>query len=77
VTIPRAEKADPDIPATLTPAQVQRRLLAAESGFTGYYLESLRRAISQGEITFGRFAEMLDMDTDQAHEFSAEIGLAM
>jgi Zn-dependent peptidase ImmA (M78 family)/transcriptional regulator with XRE-family HTH domain len=77
VVIPRREKMDPDLPAGLTTVQSERRSLAAESGFTTYYLELLRRGFTGDEITFGRFAEMLDMDPDRARTFAFEAGLAL
>jgi Zn-dependent peptidase ImmA (M78 family)/transcriptional regulator with XRE-family HTH domain len=77
VTIPRSEKSDPDLPPTLTAAQVERRRMAVESGLTTHYLELLRQAFSQGQITAGRFAEMLDMDPTQARQFAFDVGLAV
>jgi Zn-dependent peptidase ImmA (M78 family) len=77
VTIRRADKSDPDLPPNLTAMQISRRSRAAETGFTTYYLEILRRAFTQDHITFGRFAEMIDLDLSQAREFAAEIGLAL
>jgi Zn-dependent peptidase ImmA (M78 family)/transcriptional regulator with XRE-family HTH domain len=77
VTIPRREKSDPDLPANLTPVQTERRSRAMESGFTTYFLELLRGAMTQGEISQGRFAEMLDMDQRDARDFASEIGLAL
>jgi hypothetical protein len=77
VVIPRREKVDPELPDGLTETQAERRSLAAETGFTTYYLELLRRGLTRDEITFGRFAEMLDMDTDRARVFALETGLAL
>jgi Zn-dependent peptidase ImmA (M78 family)/transcriptional regulator with XRE-family HTH domain len=77
VTIPRHEKRDPDIPSDLSDRQVERRAVAAEHGISAYYLELLRRAVAEGVITFGRFAEMLDLVPHQAAEFVQQIGIAL
>lgn len=76
VTISRDEKLDPDIPEDLTPAQASRRAAAIEQGLSASYLELLRRALAGDEITFGRFAEMLDMPPREAEEFIKSAGLA-
>jgi Zn-dependent peptidase ImmA (M78 family) len=76
VTIRQREKTDPDVPPDLTPAQTERRLLATERGVSSYYLDLLRRALVQDVISFGRFAEMLEMDVEQAREFVIAAGLA-
>ncbi|MGO8854957.1 MAG: helix-turn-helix domain-containing protein [Steroidobacteraceae bacterium] len=77
VSIPRNEKRDPDVPSDLGDRQIERRAMAAEHGISAYYLELLRRALAEGVITFGRFAEMLDLVPDQAAEFVQQIGLAL
>lgn len=77
VVIRRTDKADPDIPSDLTPPQVERRTAAVQAGLTSAYLELLRRALSTDAITFGRFAEMLDMAPQDAQIFVRESGLAV
>lgn len=74
--IHRNEKTDPDIPVNLTAKQIERRTAAIKEGVSSYYLELLRRALTEDMITFGRFAEMLDMNPEQASEFVKTIKLA-
>lgn len=74
--IPQHEKADPDIPKDLTTSQVARRESATKEGLSTHYLELLRQALVKNEITFGRFAEMIDMTPREAEEFSKQSGLA-
>jgi Zn-dependent peptidase ImmA (M78 family)/transcriptional regulator with XRE-family HTH domain len=47
VVIRRREKVDPELPDGLTETQAERRSLAAETGFTTYYLELLRRGLTR------------------------------
>lgn len=75
--IRRTEKTDPDIPPNLTPKQIERRVNAIREGISSYYLELLRRALTEDLITFGRFAEMLDMTTEQARDFVTATRLAI
>ncbi|MFI5366001.1 MAG: helix-turn-helix domain-containing protein [Candidatus Binatia bacterium] len=77
VVVRRGEKVDPEIPADLTPSQVERRVLAVQRGLSAAYLDLLRRALSQDCITLGRFAEMLEMSVTEAKEFVASTGLAI
>jgi Zn-dependent peptidase ImmA (M78 family)/transcriptional regulator with XRE-family HTH domain len=76
VVIPRRNKTDPDIPAGLSASQVERRTVATEHGLSSYYLELLRRGLIENAISFGRFAEMLDMLPAEAAEFVKQVGLA-
>ncbi|SFH73076.1 ImmA/IrrE family metallo-endopeptidase [Planctomicrobium piriforme] len=76
-TIPRQEKLDPEMPAELTLMQVQRWERAIQSGTSVYYLELLRRAKAEDQISVGRFAEMLGLTVDQAQQFIQEMGLAL
>lgn len=75
--IRRTEKIDPEIPLNLTPKQIERRVNAIREGISSYYLELLRRALTEDLITFGRFAEMLDMTTEQARDFVTATRLAI
>ena len=75
--ISRQEKQDPDLPASLTDSQLARWNRAMEEGISARYLELLRTAISSGEISFGRFSEMLDMSIQEASEFIKAMGLAV
>lgn len=75
--IRRTEKTDPDIPPNLTRKQIERRVNAIREGISSYYLELLRRALTEDLITFGRFAEMLDMSTEQARDFVVATRLAI
>ncbi len=77
VSIPRHAKHDPDIPPDLSDRQMERRARAAEHGVSAYYLELLRTGLAEGIITFGRFAEMLDLVPHEAAEFVQQIGLAL
>jgi Zn-dependent peptidase ImmA (M78 family)/transcriptional regulator with XRE-family HTH domain len=77
VTIPRKDKTDPDIPDGLSVSQIDRRLLANENGISSYYLELLRRALVNEEVSFARFAEMIDMSPAEAAEFVRQVGLAI
>jgi Zn-dependent peptidase ImmA (M78 family) len=76
IVIRRVDKTDPDVPAKATPSQTSRYESAAERGISTYYLELLRRGVTEDAISFGRFAEMLDMTPDEAREFVHATGLA-
>lgn len=73
----RSDKKDPDLPTNLSQRQAKRWTRAAEEGLSRYYLELLRRAHSNGEISFSRLAEMIYMTTSQARDFVSELGLAI
>lgn len=77
VTIPRSDKSDPEIPRSLTEAQRERYNLALRSGMSIQLLELLRRALVEGKITFGRFAEVLALTVSDAHGFAHSMGLAL
>ncbi|HEX8699341.1 MAG TPA: ImmA/IrrE family metallo-endopeptidase [Myxococcaceae bacterium] len=77
VVIPKKEKQDPEIPTSLTQQQAARRRAILESGASAYFLELLRSALIQHQITPGRFAEMLSMSPEQAHQLIGEAGLAL
>jgi Zn-dependent peptidase ImmA (M78 family)/transcriptional regulator with XRE-family HTH domain len=77
VVIRRHEKNDPDIPANLTAPQAARLESAIRQGISSYLLELLRRGLTQDAITFGRFAEMLDMTVDEARDFVHSVGMAV
>lgn len=77
VVIKRSEKSDPEIPANLTDAQSRRWTAAIEKGVTSYYMELLRRARTEEQITFGRFSEMLGLSVESAHDFVREAGIAL
>ena len=40
-------------------------------------MELLRRALTEDKITWGRFAEMLDMTVEQSREFIISVGMAI
>ena len=50
---------------------------AIQHGISMHFLELLRRGLTQDAITFGRFAEMLDMTVDGAMEFVRSVGMAV
>lgn len=75
--IPTNDKRDPEVPESLSAAQAARRLSALEVGVSGHYLELLRRALTSDKITFGRFAEMLNMTRDEARQFALASALAL
>lgn len=77
VVIPRHEKTDPDILPNLTKRQLARLETAIQRGIAPYYMELLRRALTEDKITTGRFAEMLDMTIEESHEFIASVGMAI
>lgn len=77
VTIRKREKIDPDVPRDLTDAQMARREAATKEGISSYFLELLRRGLTEDAITFGRFSEMLDMSVSQAREFLHSTGMAV
>lgn len=77
VSIPGADKLDPDIPGGLTKRQIERRRDVAKQGLSGYFLELLRRAVVDNEISFARFAEIVDMSVVQAKRFVKEVNLGL
>jgi Zn-dependent peptidase ImmA (M78 family)/transcriptional regulator with XRE-family HTH domain len=77
VVIARKDKRDPDVPANLSPSQADRYAAAAKRGINAYFLDLLRRGLTEDAITFGRFAEMLDMTAEEAREFVQASGMAI
>jgi hypothetical protein len=77
VVVPRKDKVDPDLPPNLSPAQVARFELAFQHGVTRYFLELVRRGVTEDRITFGRCAEMLDMTVEEAQDFILAVGMAL
>lgn len=76
VVIQKDAKVDPDMEAGMTPKQQERWLTAVKEGVSSYYLQLLRRAVTEGEITLGRFSEMLAMTPEQAMDFLRAMGMA-
>lgn len=76
VVIRRSEKSDPDIPPALTQNQREYMARRIQHGISPYYLDLLRRGLTEHKISEGRFAEMLDMTLMDAREFAASIGMA-
>ena len=77
VVIQRREKRDPDLPSDLADLQLERVEEAIRQGVSPYYMELLRRALTEDKITWGRFAEMLDMTVEQSREFTISVGMAI
>jgi Zn-dependent peptidase ImmA (M78 family)/transcriptional regulator with XRE-family HTH domain len=76
-TIPRAEKVDPDIPPTLNLNQQQRRKAAIERGLDVRFVELVRAALVEDEISMGRAAELLDLPVDSVRTFLQDVGMAL
>lgn len=77
VKIKRKEKRDPDVPDGLTEAQRNRREKAVQTGVSSRLLELLRVALVNGQITFARFAEILDLTVSEADDFAQAMGIAL
>jgi Zn-dependent peptidase ImmA (M78 family) len=77
VKIKRKEKRDPDVPDGLTEAQRNRREKAVQTGVSSRLLELLRVALVNGQITFARFAEILDLTVSEAGDFAQAMGIAL
>lgn len=77
VVIPRREKIDPDLPPNLSERQVERLVEAIRQGISPYFMELLRRALTEDKITWGRFAELLDMTVEESREFISSTGMAI
>lgn len=77
VVIRKNEKTDPDIPIEFTSLQKERRKSIIEHEISTYYLELLRKALTEEVITFGRFAEMMDLTQEDAYHFVKDINLAL
>ena len=75
--IGRGEKHDPDMPPNITETQRQRRENIIRAGVSQPLLELLRRALIDGHITFGRFAEILDLTVSEANDFVRLSGIAL
>jgi hypothetical protein len=75
--IPRRDKADPDLPPNLSERQVERLEEAFRQGISPYFMELLRRALTEDKITWGRFAELLDMTVEESREFIGSTGMAI
>jgi Zn-dependent peptidase ImmA (M78 family) len=75
--IPRRDKTDPDLPPNLSERQLDRLKEAIRHGISPYCMELLRRALTEDKITWGRFAELLDMTVEQSREFIASVGMAI
>ncbi len=77
VVIQRSAKRDPDLASNLADRQAERLEEAIRQGISPYYMELLRRALTEDRITWGRFAEMLDMTVEQSREFIISVGMAI
>lgn len=77
IVIPRADKHDPELSDNLTPLQAERWEALIAQGVSSYYVELCRRALTSDLITFGRFAELLDLTPEEASEFIQMAGLAV
>jgi hypothetical protein len=77
VVVKRAEKRDPDLPADLTERQVERWEGLVGHGVSRYYVDLCRRALTSDLVTFGRFAELVDMTPEEATDFVRVAGLAV
>jgi Zn-dependent peptidase ImmA (M78 family) len=76
VRVPRSAKVDPDVPETLTEKQKERRLRAIQDGVSASFLEAIRRALVAHEITWGRAAELLELQDETAEGFMEAVGAA-
>lgn len=77
VVIRQAEKRDPDLPRDLNASQLERWRAVTREGISRYYFDLLRSAMTSDVITFGRFAEMLDLAPEEAKELVVTTGLAI
>jgi len=77
VVIRRGDKIDPDIPEGLSEPQYARFEAAIRHGISYHLWDLLRRGLTESVITFGRFAEMLDMTTEEARDFVRSTGMAV
>jgi Zn-dependent peptidase ImmA (M78 family) len=59
IKLPRQNKSDPELPASLSPLSLNRRKEMLERGLSTYYVELCFDAFSQNRITRARLAEML------------------
>lgn len=57
--VPREDKIDPELPATLNPAQRMRKSALLESGLSDFYVGLCFDAAHEGIISTGRLAEAL------------------
>lgn len=72
--VPRDEKADPELPATLTPAQRERKMALLESGLSDFYVGLCFDAASAGVVSTGRLAEALLCSPEELPELSSLYG---
>jgi Zn-dependent peptidase ImmA (M78 family)/transcriptional regulator with XRE-family HTH domain len=64
VRVPKRDKVDPEIPATLTPHSKQRKIHLLERGLSTYYVNLCFEGYRSGIASAARLAEMLLVETD-------------
>jgi Zn-dependent peptidase ImmA (M78 family) len=64
VRVPKRDKIDPEIPATLTPKSRRRKLELLERGLSNYYVNLCFENYREGLISAARLAEVLLLESD-------------
>src|SRR6266545_5066306 len=64
VRVPKTEKVDPELPATLTPQSRRRKQELLERGLSNYYVNLCFESYREGIVSAARLAEMLLMESD-------------
>ena len=64
VRVPKKDKVDPEIPATLTPQSKERKIHLLERGLSTYYVNLCFEGYRSGIASAARLAEMLLVETD-------------
>lgn len=57
--VPKEMKLDPELPASLSPAQLERKKKLLDLGFSDFYVSLCFDAFREGRISLGRLAEAL------------------
>jgi hypothetical protein len=74
VSVPTAEKTDPEAPANLNEKQRARRMILLECGLSDYYVGLCFEAYYQELISVGRLGEALLTDHAGTQEISVLFG---
>ncbi len=75
--VPRDLKIDPELPASLSQTQRERKEHLLDLGLSDFYVSLCFDALRQGKITFGRLAEALLSTETEAAQIAALYGCAL
>ena len=75
--VPRDQKVDPELPASLSPTQRERKEHLLNLGLSDFYVSLCFESLRQGKISVGRLAEALLSTEAEAAQIAALYGCAL